>query len=82
MWNTVGETCLSVSGAAGCGINSITIMRSEIATGRVQVLDMPDAQAKRSGCRGNKTNGIIFHLWPKGAKSSDGSVQSSDVCGA
>ncbi|MBI4001703.1 MAG: DUF1264 domain-containing protein [Nitrospira defluvii] len=46
----------------------------EIATGRVQVLDMPDAQAKEVAAAAAKTDGIIFHLWPKGAKAPDGSV--------
>ena len=47
----------------------------EIATGRVQVLDMPDAQAKEVAAAAAKTDGIIFHLWPKGAKAPDGSVE-------
>ena len=34
----------------------------EIATGRVQVLDMPDAQAKEVAAAAAKTDGIIFHL--------------------
>jgi hypothetical protein len=46
----------------------------EIATGRVEVLDMPDAQAKEVAAAAAKTDGIIFHLWPKGAKAPDGSV--------
>jgi Protein of unknown function (DUF1264) len=46
----------------------------EIATGRVQVLDVPEAQAKEIAAAAAKTDGIIFHLWPKGAKAPDGSV--------
>ena len=46
----------------------------EIATGRVQVLDMSDAQANEVAAAAAKTDGIIFHLWPKGAKAPDGSV--------
>jgi len=46
----------------------------EIATGRVQVLDMPDAQAKEVAAVAAKTDGIIFHLWPDGAKAPNGVV--------
>lgn len=46
----------------------------EIATGRVQVLDMPDAQAKEVAAIASKTDGIVFHLWPDGAKASNGEV--------
>ncbi|MBA2486813.1 MAG: DUF1264 domain-containing protein [Nitrospira sp.] len=46
----------------------------EIATGRVQVLDMPDAQAKEVAAIAAKTDGIIFHLWPHGAKAPNGEV--------
>src|SRR5919112_4712338 len=46
----------------------------EIATGRVQVLDMPEAQAKEVAAIAAKTDGIIFHLWPDGAKAPNGEV--------
>jgi len=46
----------------------------EIATGRVQVLDMPDAQAKEVAEAAAQTDGIIFHLWPDGAKAPNGVV--------
>ena len=46
----------------------------EIATGRVQVLDMPEAQAKEIAAIAAKTDGIIFHLWPDGAKAPNGMV--------
>ncbi len=46
----------------------------EIDTGRVQVLDVPEAQAKEIAAVAAKTDGIIFHLWPKGAKAPDGHV--------
>lgn len=46
----------------------------EIATGRVQVLDMPEAQAKEIAAVAAKTDGIIFHLWPDGKKAPDGTV--------
>ena len=44
----------------------------EIATGRVQVLDMPEAQAKEVAAVAAQTDGIIFHLWPDGAKAPNG----------
>lgn len=43
----------------------------EIATGRVQILDMPEAQAKEVAAIAAKTDGIIFHLWPNGANAPD-----------
>lgn len=46
----------------------------EIATGRVQVLDMPDEKAKEVAAAAAKTDGIIFHLWPKGAPAPTGEV--------
>ena len=46
----------------------------EIATGRVQVLDMPEDQAKEVAAAAAKTDGIIFHLWPKGAPAPPGEV--------
>jgi hypothetical protein len=47
---------------------------TEIATGRVQVLDMPPAKAKEIAEAASKTDGIIFHLWPTGAKFPNGDV--------
>ena len=46
----------------------------EIATGRVQVLDMPEDQAKEVAAAAAKTDGIIFHLWPKGKPAPTGEV--------
>ena len=46
----------------------------EIATGRVQVLDMPEAQAKEVAAAAAQTDGIIFHLWPDGANAPTGVV--------
>jgi hypothetical protein len=46
----------------------------EIATGRVQVLDMPDDQAKAVADIVSKTDGIIFHLWPHGSRLPTGQV--------
>ena len=48
----------------------------EIDTGRVQVLDVPEAQAKEIAAVAAKTDGIIFHLWPEGAKAPNGSRTS------
>ena len=46
----------------------------EIATGRVKVLDVPPAKAKEIAEAAAKTDGIIFHLWPTGAKFPNGDV--------
>ena len=46
----------------------------EIATGRVQVLDLPAEQAKPIAEAAAKTDGIIFHLWQKGDKIPTGHV--------
>jgi len=46
----------------------------EIATGRVQVLDLPEEKAKEIAAVAAKTDGIIFHLWPDGAKAPNGTV--------
>ncbi|HVG03125.1 MAG TPA: DUF1264 domain-containing protein [Nitrospira sp.] len=53
----------------------------EIASGRVQVLDMPEAQAKEVAAIAAKTDGIIFHLWPKGAKAPNGEVGHPQAVG-
>ncbi|BCA54948.1 hypothetical protein W02_20880 [Nitrospira sp. KM1] len=54
---------------------------AEIATGRVQVLDMPEAQAKEIAAAAAKTDGIIFHLWPSGAKAPNGEVGHPQAVG-
>jgi len=46
----------------------------EIATGRVQVLDVSPEKAKKMAQAAAKTDGIIFHLWPDGAKVPNGEV--------
>jgi hypothetical protein len=46
----------------------------EIATGRVQVLDLPEDKAKEIAAAAAKTDGIIFHLWPKGSPAPTGEV--------
>jgi hypothetical protein len=46
----------------------------EVATGRVQVLDVPEKKAKELAAAAGKTDGIVFHLWAKGAKAPTGEV--------
>lgn len=46
----------------------------EIATGRVQVLDLPEDKAKEIAAAAAKTDGIIFHLWPDGKPAPTGEV--------
>ena len=46
----------------------------EIATGRVQVLDLPEDKTKEVAAAAAKTDGIIFHLWPKGSPAPTGEV--------
>jgi hypothetical protein len=48
--------------------------QQEIATGRVQVLDMPADQAKGVADLVATTDGIIYHLWPESAKVPSGRV--------
>lgn len=48
--------------------------QQEIATGRVQVLDMPSDQAKGVADLVATTDGIIYHLWPEAAKVPSGRV--------
>lgn len=53
----------------------------EIATGRVQVLDMPEDQAKGVADIVSKTDGIIFHLWPHGSRLPTGKVSIGQSVG-
>jgi hypothetical protein len=46
----------------------------EIASGSVQVLDLPPEKAKEIAATAAKTDGIIFHLWPQGAKVPNGEM--------
>jgi hypothetical protein len=46
----------------------------EIVTGNVKVLDMPPDKAKELADTVAKTDGIIFSLWPEGAKLPTGKV--------
>jgi hypothetical protein len=48
--------------------------QEEVATGRVQVLDVPPEKAKELADSASKTDGILFHLWPLGAKIPNGEV--------
>ncbi len=48
----------------------------EIASGRVQVLDLPPDEAKKIADAAAQTDGIIFHLWwPHNAKAPNGEVK-------
>lgn len=46
----------------------------EIATGRVQVLDVPPEEAKAIAKKAAGTDGIIFQLWQEGQPIPDGKV--------
>jgi hypothetical protein len=48
--------------------------KQEIATGRVQVLDLPPDKAKEVADLVSTTDGIIFHLWSHDAKVPSGNV--------
>jgi hypothetical protein len=48
--------------------------RQEVATGRVQVLDLPPDKAKEVADLVVTTDGIIFHLWSHDAKVPSGKV--------
>ncbi|MBA2252209.1 MAG: DUF1264 domain-containing protein, partial [Nitrospirales bacterium] len=53
----------------------------EIASGRVQILDMPEDKAKEIGAAAAKTDGIIFHLWEKGSPAPTGEVGHPQAVG-
>ncbi len=46
----------------------------EIASGRVQILDVSPEKAKAIAESASKTDGIIFHLWPMGSIVPNGEV--------
>ncbi len=46
----------------------------EIATGRVQILDMPADQAAKVAEVAAGTDGVIYHLWQHGQEFPDGTV--------
>jgi Protein of unknown function (DUF1264) len=49
--------------------------KQEIATGRVQILDIDDPEkVKAIADAASKTDGVIFHLWQKGKDFPDGTV--------
>ena len=54
---------------------------AEIATGRVQVHDMPADEAKKVADLVATTDGIIFHLWPMGDKVPTGVVTIDQAVG-
>jgi hypothetical protein len=53
----------------------------EIATGRVQVLDLPPAEAKKVADLVATTDGIIFHLWPVGDRIPTGTMVIAQAVG-
>lgn len=53
----------------------------EIAGGRVQVLDMPEADAAKVAELAATTDGVIFHLWPHGSKIPTGEVSIAQAVG-
>ena len=49
--------------------------KQEIATGRVQILDIEDQEkVKAIADAAAKTDGVIYHLWQKGKEFPDGTV--------
>src|SRR4029453_5729895 len=48
--------------------------QEEVASGRVQVLDVAPEKAQALAEAAPTTDGILFHLWPMGAKISTGEV--------
>jgi hypothetical protein len=55
--------------------------QAEIATGRVQVLDLPADQAKKVADIVATTDGIVFSLWPDGDKVPSGNVTIPQAVG-
>jgi len=45
------------------------------------VLDMPEDKAKEIADAAAKTDGIIFHLWPKGQSAPTGEVGHPQAVG-
>lgn len=46
----------------------------EVATGRVQILDMPADEAAKLAEAAAGTDGVIYHLWQHGQEFPDGTV--------
>jgi hypothetical protein len=55
--------------------------KQEIATGRVQVHDLPAEEAKKVAELVSTTDGIIFHLWSHDDKVPSGTVQIAQSVG-
>lgn len=53
----------------------------EIAGGRVQVHDMPEADAAQVAALAATTDGVIFHLWPIGSSIPTGDVSIAQAVG-
>lgn len=53
----------------------------EGAMGNVKVLDLPPDKAKEVADMVAKTDGIIFALWPEGAKLPNGKVSMGQMVG-
>lgn len=53
----------------------------EIAGGRVKVLDADDAMTKKIVEIASKTDGIVYSLWPEGAKAPNGVVEHPQAVG-
>jgi len=53
----------------------------EIAGGRVKVLDADEATTKKIVEVASKTDGIVFSLWPEGAKAPNGVVLHPQAVG-
>ncbi|MFN2431855.1 MAG: hypothetical protein ABR599_03380, partial [Gemmatimonadota bacterium] len=53
----------------------------EIAGGRVQVLDLPEAEAAELAEVAATTDGLIFHLWPHGSRIPTGRVSVAQAVG-
>jgi hypothetical protein len=53
----------------------------EIASGRVQVLDVDEATAQSIATAASSTDGVIFHLWPVGSKIPTGDVSIAQAVG-
>src|SRR5262249_25107794 len=55
--------------------------KQEIATGRVQVHDLPPDKAREVGDLVSTTDGIIFHLWSQDDRVPNGSVMIAQSVG-
>lgn len=53
----------------------------EIASGRVQIHDMPEDKAAEVAAAASTTDGLIFHLWPYGSPIPTGEVSIAQAVG-